>query len=185
MHAVSQELSRVFGSLQSEKNSTADFRADPFVSDVIDRLVLPQTLLHHPKRLKLETFPERHDDRVKCPEEPCVLFATLANTYSDLICVDIGKDLSQAVGGFGDSVVRVYNLKGGRSGFQINGIQNRMSSILPRPRNKNGDIDSTLDSSGNVYFSSIAEIFVDFSFLQIDLGIVQMRNEDTILETGF
>lgn len=86
-------------------------REEPFLSEVVSRAVLPQTVLHSSKRRKLETFSDLESITTSKFEEPSVIFATLANTYGDIICVDVDQALTQVVCGCQDSVIRVYNTK--------------------------------------------------------------------------
>lgn len=102
-------------------DDSADLWADPFASDVIDNLIFPRVVMQKSKRRKL--------DNKSCPVSglsgkfnedslgsnllgPSVLFATFANTYGEMLCLDLNKDFTQAVGGFRDSVVRVFTLQG-------------------------------------------------------------------------
>ena len=86
-------------------------REEPFLSEVVSKAVLPQTVLHSSKRRKLETFSDLDNATSFEVEEPSVIFATLANTYGGIICVDVDQALTQVVCGCQDSIVRVYNTK--------------------------------------------------------------------------
>lgn len=135
-------------------NSLLEFRNESLVSEIIDRLVLPQKLLWSKKR-KLKTFADATDTKIGDFDAPSIIFATIANTYGDLSCVDISRDVSHAVCGFSDSVVRVYNLgNANRQSFLPIGGQNSWNPmIIPHSRNKENMIDSTSSAFGNFFHS--------------------------------
>lgn len=107
-----------------------DSRSLPSLPELIDNLVLPQIVLNSSKKRKIEASIEPVISVAKY-DTPSVIFATVANTYGGLTCVDIGKDVSQVVCGYRDSVVRVYNLKGHRT---ANYSVFAAPSILPRSK---------------------------------------------------
>ena len=117
------------------------FRTDPVVSELVDNLILPSAIK---KRSEQKCRGLSLTESIHIYKEPTVLFGSLANTYGDLICVDVDKYVSHAICGFHDSVVRVYNLKDSLSPFCKNSVS---AEVLPRAANQKsmrGTISFTL-----------------------------------------
>lgn len=127
--------------------SIPDARSDRFLSEVVDKLVLPSALAAESRRRRREattmmTMTMRAADSVGAGIEtttdeninPSVLFTTVANTYGSTICMDINEGASQVVCGFRDSVVRVFSTHSASLSGQQPGQGHDRAPLLP-PRN--------------------------------------------------
>ena len=152
-----------------------EFLTDPFVSSVVDNLIFPRTLLIRPtyKRTaeRMGTSPNIVDQE---SADPSIIFATLANTYGDLICIDINQDISQAVCGYRDSVVRVYNLKGNATeGSQLkNSFIHCTPEVFPPSKNSMRNKEVNKSQSGKKMVAISSPLFLTHTqFCQNALGM--------------
>ena len=98
----------------NKKSPIPDYLRDDVYRHWIEKLVLRDILLaqsqHGNSTIFSDTF-EKPGEPVGDALDPSIIFATLTNSHEGMICMDINNSIDQAVAGFRDSSVRVWNLK--------------------------------------------------------------------------
>ena len=100
----------------NKKSGIPDYLRDDVYRQWIEKLVLRDILLAQGQQGNTGTsfsdVFEKPADPVGDAMDPSIIFATLTNVHEGMVCMDINNTIEQAVAGFRDSCVRVWNLKG-------------------------------------------------------------------------
>ena len=128
-------------------NSPANL-SDSAIHEVVDNLVFPQAVVREHKRRKLQAINnDSEKKKVSTDTAPSVVFATVANAYGEMLCIDVSKDMSQTACGFRDSVVRIYNTE---VGVHSNSASSNISEVLPSSKASSRVTGATSAPSGNL-----------------------------------
>jgi transcription initiation factor TFIID subunit 5 len=138
-----------------------DTRYDQLYREWLKHLVRPKLLLS-----SNHTQNETEENKIIGNSlEPSILFATLTNTSDGMICMNINKSVTQAVAGFRDSSVRVWNLNEKEKNENLGDFS--MSEVLPKTKSNFKSSNNLISSSSKVSSMQSAESKSSYPMLQL------------------
>lgn len=99
--------------LAQTENCISDFpdlKGDSFMSDVVSKLVFPVAAISSVKKRKIGNDIDNNNLNMLRSLEPSIGFATFANTNGEMTCLRFSKNFSQAICGYRDNQIRVFDL---------------------------------------------------------------------------